>query len=247
MADEDFISQEQADAAKADPVVLAQRTVRSNTVAPYFLEEVRQHLEKEYGAKRLYEEGLTVHTTLDAGLQEAANRVVDAGLRAHDKRHGFRKPARNILDEAEADAEDDRTHGAVLADFNDSRWIFGMSVGDIVPALVIGVDQEAMEVRFGPYRTAVVPRGQRMLPSGEIVGFRGIGRTPADKLVRSGDLIEVKIATLDTHDADGNELDEPTVEAELDQGALDRSGARSHRESDRSNPGDGGRIRLRAE
>ena len=220
MADEDFISQEQADAVKAEPIVLAQRTVRSNTVAPYFLEEVRQHLEKEYGAKRLYEEGLTVHTTLDAGLQEAANRAVDVGLRAHDKRHGFRKPARNILDEAEADAEDHRTPGAVLAEFNDRRWIFGMSVGDIVPALVIGVDQEAMEVRFGPYRTAVVPRGQRMLPSGEMVGFRGIGRTPADKLVRSGDLIEVKIATLDTHDADGNELDEPTVEAELDQEPL---------------------------
>ena len=220
MADEGFIDQDQADAAKAEPIVLAARPVRSNTVAPYFLEEVRQHLEKEYGAKRLYEEGLTVHTTLDAGLQRAANRAVEAGLRAHDKRHGFRKPERNILDDAEADAEDQRTPSVVLADFSDNRWIFAMTAGDIVPALVVGVDQEAMEVRFGPYRTVVVPRGQRMLNSGEMVGFRGIGRTPADQLVRSGDLIEVKITTLDTHDADGNELDEPTVTAELDQEPL---------------------------
>jgi len=220
MADEDFIDQDQADAAKAEPIVLAQRTVRSNTAAPYFLEEVRKHLEKEYGAKRLYEEGLTVHTTLDAGLQRAANRAVEAGLRAHDKRHGFRKPERNILDEAEADPEDHRTPGVVLADFDDSRWIFGMTAGDIVPALVLGVDQEAMEVRFGPYRTAVVPRGQRMLASGKVVGFRGIGRTPADQLVRSGDLIDVKITRLDTHGSDGNELDEPAVEAELDQEPL---------------------------
>ena len=35
-----------------------------------------------------------------------------------------------------------------------------------------------------------------------------------------GDLIEVKITTLDTHDTDGNELDEPTVEADLDQEPL---------------------------
>jgi len=220
MANEGFIDQTQADATKAEPIVLAARTVRSNRVAPYFLEEVRQHLEKEYGAKRLYEEGLTVHTTLDAGLQRAANRAVEAGLRAHDKRQGFRKPERNILDEAEADADDQRTPGVVLSDYNDNRWIFGMTAGDLVPALVIGVDQEAMEVRFGPYRTVVVPRGQRMLNSGEMVGFRGIGRTPADQLVRSGDLIEVKITTLDTHKADGNELDEPTVAAELDQEPL---------------------------
>ena len=69
MAAEGFITQAEADLTRAEPVVLAERTVRSNTVAPYFLEEVRQHLEKEYGAERLYEQGLTVHTTLDARLQ----------------------------------------------------------------------------------------------------------------------------------------------------------------------------------
>ena len=220
MAAEGFITEAQADLTRAEPVVLAERTVRSNTVAPYFLEEVRKHLEQEYGVERLYEQGLTVHTTLDAELQEAANRAVEAGLRAHDKRHGFRKPERNILDDAEADEDDDRSPDVVLDDFEHSRWIFGMTAGDIVPAVVIDVDQEAMQVRFGPYRTAVVPKGQRMLNSGEMVGIRGIGRTPADQLVRPGDLIEVKITTLDTHDADGNELDEPTVEADLDQEPL---------------------------
>ena len=220
MAAEGFITQAEADLTRAEPVVLAERTVRSNTVAPYFLEEVRQHLEKEYGAERLYEQGLTVHTTLDARLQEAANQAVEAGLRAHDKRHGFRTPARNILDEAEADDDDDRTPDVVLEDFTHSRWIFDMGVDDIVPAVVMTVDQEAMHVRFGQHRARVVPKGLRMLPSGEMVGIRGIGRKPADQLVRPGDLIEVKITTLETHDTDGNELDEPTVEADLDQEPL---------------------------
>ena len=35
--------------------------------APFFLEDVRQHLEERYGAKRLYQGGLAVHTSLDAG------------------------------------------------------------------------------------------------------------------------------------------------------------------------------------
>ena len=45
------------DLTRAEPIVLAERTVRSNTAAPHFLEEVRQHLEKEYGVERLYEQG----------------------------------------------------------------------------------------------------------------------------------------------------------------------------------------------
>ena len=111
MADEGYISQAEADGTKAEPIVLAPRTVRSNTVAPYFIEEVRQHLEKEYGVEQLYEEGLTVHTTLDARLQAVANRAVANGLRAHDKRHGYRPPERNVLAEAEADDSDSRGAG----------------------------------------------------------------------------------------------------------------------------------------
>ena len=82
----------------------------SESIAPFFVEEVRKYLEQKYGAKQLYESGLAVHTTLDADLQEAANRAVDRGLRRLDKRRGFRKPRRNVLDEGE------------LAQFRDERW-----------------------------------------------------------------------------------------------------------------------------
>ncbi len=220
MAAEGYVTQAEADAAQAAPITLAERTVRSNSIAPYFIEEVRQHLEHEYGVAGLYEKGLTVHTTLDARLQEAANRAVQAGLRAHDKRHGFRPPARNILTESAADTDDDREAADVLASFDHRRWVFAMNVGDIVPAVVTSVDREVMHVRFGSYRAQVVPRGLRRLDSGRMVGFRGIGRTPADQLVEPGDLIEVKITALETTDADGNALDEPVVEADLEQEPL---------------------------
>ena len=221
MAAEGYITDAEAVAAIAQPIVLAERTVRSNDVAPYFIEEVRQHLEKEYGVDKLYEQGLTVHTTLDARLQAVANKAVADGLRAHDKRQGFRKPTRNVLAEAKAqDPEDTRNSQEILAAFDHSRWVFAMNPGDVVPAVVTSVDRELMHVRFGPYETTVLPRGQRLLESGAVVGIRGIGRTPANELVEPGDLIEVAITTLETVDADGDDLDEPLVAAELDQEPL---------------------------
>ena len=217
MVDDGYVTQTKADEVKAEPVTVAERTVRSNSVAPYFIELIRQHLEQEYGVARLYEQGLTVHTTLDARLQEAANTAIQAGLRVHDKRHGFRPPARNILDAAPSGEGGDREPADVLAAFSHRRWVFAMHVGDIVPAVVTAVDGEAMQVRFGAYTARVVPKGLRVLPSGVTEGFRGIGRTPADQLVTPGDLIEVKITVLETTDADGNELEDPAVEAELEQ------------------------------
>ncbi len=224
MATEGFITQDEAEAAMAEPIVLAERKVRSNAIAPYFIEEVRQHLEAEYGVGQLYEKGLTVHTTLDASLQAAANQAVQAGLRAYDKRHGFRPATRNILVEAAEGEAADRDPGTVLETFEDSRWVFAMNAGDIVPAVVTGVDAEAMQVRFGPHTARVVPKGLKLLQSGKTVGFRGIGRTPANKLVNPGDLIEVKITALEMVDADGRPLDTPVVEAELEQEPLAEAG-----------------------
>jgi penicillin-binding protein 1A len=58
--------------------------------APYFLEEVRQHLAHAYGTDAVYQGGLSVYTTLDAKMQEAAEKAVKNGLRALDKRQGWR-------------------------------------------------------------------------------------------------------------------------------------------------------------
>lgn len=219
MAAEGYITQDAADQAKELPVTLSQRTVRSNSIAPYFIEEVRQHLEQEYGIAKLYEEGLSVYTTLDSRLQIAANKAIETGLRVHDKRRGFRTPIRNILNEADAGA-DSKEAPEIIESFEHRRWVFSIKPGDIVPAIVTGVDREAIRVRFGSYTATVIPKGLRLLPTGETEGFRGIGQTPANRLVRYGDLIEVKVTVLETMDIDGNQLEAPLVEAELDQEPL---------------------------
>ena len=213
MVDEGYVSQAEADAVMARPIVLAERQERSNSTAPYFIEEVRQHLEQKYGVARLYEEGLTVHTTLDVRLQEAANRAIEAGLRAHDKRRGFRPPAHNVL-AAAAENGDYRDPAEILAAYEHYRWRLPIRAGDIVPAVVTGADREAMQVRFGPYAARVVPRGLRLTEAREYKGFRGLGGERADEVVTAGDLIEVEVTTLD---ATG---DRPVAEAELEQEPL---------------------------
>src|SRR5687768_14325946 len=128
MAEEGFITQEQSQASQKKPIVTRGEPHQAASTAPYFVEEVRRKLEAQFGAKALYENGLQVRTTLDAGLQEAANKALDEGLRRLDRRRGWRTPARNVVAE-----------GQKLEAFKLSRWDRRMAAGDIVPALVTSV------------------------------------------------------------------------------------------------------------
>jgi penicillin-binding protein 1A len=178
MADEGYITAEQAETAKQTPIALRGQPQPPRSAAPFFLEEVRKHLEREYGAKALYESGLTVTTTLDAGLQEAANRAVRAGLRGLDKRRGYRKPSRNILAE-----------GKAVDTFTDERWSRPMATGDIVPALVVGV-------KPAPVNTVRVAIGRYHADLGR-EAFASWPRRPSVDAFKPGDLIEVEIRALD--------------------------------------------------
>src|SRR5204862_1427021 len=65
MADEGYITQAQANEAKAKVIVTRGQPNQPPGIAPFFVEEIRKHLEQQYGAKVLYENGLSVTTTLD--------------------------------------------------------------------------------------------------------------------------------------------------------------------------------------
>src|SRR2546430_3183146 len=140
MADEHYVTQAQADAAKQRPIVTRGQPTQPPGIAPFFVEEVRKHLEREFGAKALYENGLTVTTTLDAKLQEYANRALERGLRQLDKRHGYRRARRNVMAE-----------GQTTDAFKDDRWTRPITVGDVVPAVVVSVTKPAARLRIGRY------------------------------------------------------------------------------------------------
>jgi len=95
-----FISEEERAAAVDQPLayVTPQRD-EAVASAAYFTEEVRRHLVERYGEKRVLTGGLTALTTLDVHAQFAAQRAVKRGLRAHDRRAGYRGPIRLVPEE----------------------------------------------------------------------------------------------------------------------------------------------------
>ena len=73
-----------ATAARTMPLGVVRRRAAATAdseLAPYFAEEVRRQLEDRLG-ERLYDETLTVTTTLDTGLQRAAESELERQLRA---------------------------------------------------------------------------------------------------------------------------------------------------------------------
>jgi penicillin-binding protein 1A len=70
---EDFgkISPEEAQEILAEPLQLNPRA-RHGGLAPYFVEQVRQYLEEQYGSQILYQGGISVFTALDSRLQSLA-------------------------------------------------------------------------------------------------------------------------------------------------------------------------------
>lgn len=77
----DALDDAHASLAKAWPLQLARGTVATASVAPYFIEWVRQQMQARFGAA-LYAEGYEIHTTLDLDLQIAAERSLETQLRA---------------------------------------------------------------------------------------------------------------------------------------------------------------------
>jgi penicillin-binding protein 1A len=176
MADEGYITQDQADAAKAKPIVTRGQPNAPPGIAPFFVEEVRKHLEREYGAKVLYEKGLSVTTTLDPTLQDIANRAIEHGLRRYDKRHGWRRPRRNVVSE-----------GHTIEGFRDSRWNRPIGVGDVVPAVVVTAPKTGpARLRVGPYHADLAKEG-----------YAWTRKASAADLFQPGDLVEVAVAKID--------------------------------------------------
>ena len=173
MAEVGYITAAEAEAARKKPIVVRDDPPsQTYSVAPYFLEEVRKELESRYGAKQLYENGLSVQTALDLNLQEAANKALDEGLRRVDKRRGFRKPRRNVVQE-----------GHAIDTLRQPRWDRPMHAGDVVPAVVTTVDATSIQTRVGNMRVTIDRKG-----------FAWTGRTSPAQLVTRGDLVEVRLS-----------------------------------------------------
>jgi penicillin-binding protein 1A len=97
MAEEGFITQEEAETAAREPMLVIERfSGEEYLAAEYFVEEARRQLFATYGEEQLYNGGLSIRTTLDTRLQLAARDALRGGLETYDRRHGYRGPLGDI-------------------------------------------------------------------------------------------------------------------------------------------------------
>jgi penicillin-binding protein 1A len=169
MFEERYISAKELADAKARPVALHVHR-DPPTIAPYFLEEVRKYLERQYGSQRIYQGGLRVETTLDPALQNAANEALRKGLRTLDKR------SRGFVASAESALED----GQLPEPLHLDEWDWPMAAGDVVHGVVLASDRTMALVQVGDYRARVTARDMEwtrrtnvadVLPRGTVAPF----------------------------------------------------------------------------
>jgi penicillin-binding protein 1A len=169
------ISREQEEEAEATPLGLKIEPP-PNSVAPYFVEEVRQQLEKEYGAEEVHGAGLKVYTTLDLDLQKVANKAVLDGTAAYERRHGWKGNLPHVA------------AGSDLETYKHPDWEGEIGPGGYVHALVTEVGPERVVVKIGKLRAAMTPAdwawtqkrtGDSFLTVGDVVYVR-LGESSAD-------------------------------------------------------------------
>jgi 1A family penicillin-binding protein len=96
MVNQGYITEQMAlDAYNEDLHFATQRT---DLQAPHFVFYVRDYLEKKYGPRFIYENGLTIRTTLDLDLQNEAQRIVQDDLNKVPKDKNLNNAALVALD-----------------------------------------------------------------------------------------------------------------------------------------------------
>jgi penicillin-binding protein 1A len=164
------ITAKQADDAKAAPLGL-HLEAPANSVAPYFVEEVRRQLEKEYGVEEVHGAGLRVYTTLDLEMQMVANKAVLDGTATYERRRGWIGHLQNVV-----------LDGADLQSYKHPDWAQTVDKGSYVHGLVTEVSPKRVVVKLGAQEAVMTP-----------ADWTWTQNQGADSFLRAGDIVYVRV------------------------------------------------------
>ena len=173
MLEDGKITAAEAERAKTAPLVLKLQA-EPNDIAPYFVEEIRQYLEKKYGSEQVHEGGLRVYTGLNMEMQHAAQEAIRDGLAAYERRHGWKGNLLNVV-----------ANGETLATYRHIDWDGTIETGSYVHALVTDVEPMAATIKFAKYEARLGPE--------ELKWTR---HTSPEQILKTGDLVYVKVDEL---------------------------------------------------
>ncbi len=191
METEGYIDKKTVEAAMATELDIHGRKNWYLDEVPFYTEHVRRQIEERYGPEALYTGGLQIHTAVDVDMQKIARQEIESGLRALDKRQGYRGPLMRVHPEEiesfvselqseseKAPPESDRIARGVVTNVDD--------VGEKVQVRIgAGLGFIAMEdMRWArkpdpdvPYYAVRIHRPSQVLRVGDVIEVRIKGRS----------------------------------------------------------------------
>lgn len=187
MVEDGYITQEEADEAYRVPLEIQSRQNKFLNIAPYFTEHIRIYLQEKYGEEALYTQGLQVHTTVDLTMQGAAQEALQEGLRALDRRQGYRGPEK-VLKKDEIDTFCQEAAQKFMEE--------PIKAGDTHLGVVTGIsaDKKQVWVRIGNKRGYIPFEQMRWArtPNPEVDHIAALLKDPSHAL-KAGYVIRVKV------------------------------------------------------
>ena len=181
-----FISAKEYQEALAVKIPEKPSDAGSESLADYFTEDTRKYLEAKYGDNLLYKGGLRVFTTLNGEMQRWAEDALCEGLRALDKRRGWRSREKLFnLPENRLDL-----HKYKLPAWENARIEPGQILEGVV--MEVGKTKAAVRIaRFGGELQATAAKWTnrplpRLLKTGDVALFRILAVDMAKKRLELG-------------------------------------------------------------
>jgi penicillin-binding protein 1A len=172
-----LISVQEYQQALAVPLPEKPADAGGESLADYFTEDTRKYLEAKYGDNLLYKGGLKVFTTLNGETQKWAEDALSEGLRALDKRQGWRS-GEKLFNLAENKLEIDH--------YQLPAWENARIVPDqILEGVVLEVGRTKATVRIAGFMGELPAAGAQWT------------RKPLTRLLKAGDVALFRIQEVD--------------------------------------------------
>jgi len=212
MLDMKFITKEQYQEAIKVPLPRKPYDTEKEEIGNYFVEDVRKSLELEFGDQQLYTGGLRVYTTLNSEMQKWAEGALKEGLRALDKRIGWRtKPGLLNLLTTNNNSENKLNIETDDIQLPTWKWL-KIDQGKILEGVVLEVTNQYALVRIDRFKGKLVAADAKWT------------RRTLPQILKKGDVALFKILEIPQplqkylHEQD--QLQHPTIN--MDSGQIDQ-------------------------
>jgi penicillin-binding protein 1A len=184
MREDHYISDTEYTAAVEEPIALVDQSDLNHLASPYFVEYIRQLATKRYGNNELFKGGLKFYSTLDRGVQAAAEAALRHGLESLDRKLGFRGPIGTVAQTQRGAWTSGPAHPLTGASDDTSALADQLLPEQRYGAMVVEQKGNTVTVDLGPRRLPLIEADAK-----DVIAWRDKGQA-----VRLGDLLAVRLA-----------------------------------------------------